>query len=149
MSAGKSGGDFRTTVCSGLKTISARVPTEDEATARGLADELEKANEERRRIEKEIESGSFVFKTELEDIHMNIESRLKEIIGEAAGKLHTARSRNDIDVTIYRLYLRQSCLTLLNSAMGLRRVFLDLAAEHHETLIPGTRTSAHNYHGRT
>ncbi|HQX54820.1 MAG TPA: argininosuccinate lyase [Pyrinomonadaceae bacterium] len=55
---------------------------------------------------------------------------------DIAGKLHTARSRNDIDVTIYRLYLRQSCLTLLNSAMGLRRVFLDLAAEHHETLIP-------------
>ncbi|CAN5553346.1 argininosuccinate lyase [soil metagenome] len=55
---------------------------------------------------------------------------------DIAGKLHTARSRNDIDVTIYRLYLRQSCLTLLRSAMDLRTVFLDLAGKNHETVIP-------------
>ena len=55
---------------------------------------------------------------------------------DIAGKLHTARSRNDIDVTIYRLYLRRSCLTLLRSAMDLRKVFLDLAAKNHETIIP-------------
>jgi argininosuccinate lyase len=55
---------------------------------------------------------------------------------DTAGKLHTARSRNDIDVTIYRLRLRQDCLGLLSSVMDLRRVFLDLAADHHETLIP-------------
>lgn len=55
---------------------------------------------------------------------------------DTAGKLHTARSRNDIDVTIYRLYLRMQVLKLLRSAMDLRKVFLDLAAEHHETLIP-------------
>ena len=55
---------------------------------------------------------------------------------DIAGKLHTARSRNDIDVTIYRLYLRAACLRLLRSAMDLRAVFLGLAAEHHETLIP-------------
>jgi argininosuccinate lyase len=55
---------------------------------------------------------------------------------DVAGKLHTARSRNDIDVTIYRLHLRQDCLRLLRSAMDLRKVFLDLASEHHETLIP-------------
>lgn len=55
---------------------------------------------------------------------------------DTAGKLHTARSRNDIDVTIYRLYLRKQVLKLLRSAMDLRKVFLDLAAEHHETLIP-------------
>lgn len=55
---------------------------------------------------------------------------------DTAGKLHTARSRNDIDVTIYRLHLRQDCLRLTRSAMDLRKVFLDLAAEHHETLIP-------------
>jgi len=55
---------------------------------------------------------------------------------DVAGKLHTARSRNDIDVTIYRRRLRQDCLRLLASAMGLRKVFLDLASEHHETLIP-------------
>lgn len=55
---------------------------------------------------------------------------------DTAGKLHTARSRNDIDVTIYRLYLRPATLKLLRSAMDLRKVFLDLAAQHHETLIP-------------
>jgi argininosuccinate lyase len=55
---------------------------------------------------------------------------------DTAGKLHTARSRNDIDVTIYRLHLRKDALRLLRSTMDLRTVFLDLAAEHHETLIP-------------
>lgn len=55
---------------------------------------------------------------------------------DTAGKLHTARSRNDIDVTIYRLHLRQDCLRLTKSAMRLRRVLLDLAAQNHETLIP-------------
>lgn len=55
---------------------------------------------------------------------------------DTAGKLHTARSRNDIDVTIYRLRLRRDVLRLLRSAMDLRRSLLDLASEHHETLIP-------------
>jgi argininosuccinate lyase len=60
----------------------------------------------------------------------------KSCDSDTAGKLHTARSRNDIDVTIYRLRLRRDCLKLLASAMELRKVFLDLAAEHHETLVP-------------
>ena len=55
---------------------------------------------------------------------------------DTAGKLHTARSRNDIDVTIYRLHLRQDTLKLLRAAMDLRGNFLDLASAHHETLIP-------------
>jgi argininosuccinate lyase len=55
---------------------------------------------------------------------------------DVAGKLHTARSRNDIDVTIYRLRLRQDALKLLQSTMNLRSTMLDLAAQHHETLIP-------------
>ncbi|MCU1288060.1 MAG: argininosuccinate lyase [Acidobacteria bacterium] len=55
---------------------------------------------------------------------------------DTAGKLHTARSRNDIDVTIYRLHLRQDTLRLLRSAMDLRRNLLHLVSEHHETLIP-------------
>ncbi len=55
---------------------------------------------------------------------------------DVAGKLHTARSRNDIDVTIYRLHLRQDALNLLRVTMDLRRTMLDLAAQHHETLIP-------------
>jgi argininosuccinate lyase len=60
----------------------------------------------------------------------------KHCDADTAGKLHTARSRNDIDVTIYRLHLRRDTLQLLRSAMDLRRNLLDLAAQHHETLIP-------------
>ncbi|MDQ4123158.1 MAG: argininosuccinate lyase [Acidobacteriota bacterium] len=55
---------------------------------------------------------------------------------DVAGKLHTARSRNDIDVTIYRLHLRQDALKLLQATMNLRSTMLNLAAQHHETLIP-------------
>ena len=60
-------------------------------------------------IEKEIADGTFVFKRELEDIHLNIEARLKEIAGEAAGRLHTARSRNDQVATDFRLWVRDAC----------------------------------------
>lgn len=60
----------------------------------------------------------------------------KGTCADTAGKLHTARSRNDIDVTIYRLRLREDCLTLIASAIELRDVFLDLAAEHHGSLMP-------------
>ena len=61
-------------------------------------------------IEKEIADGKFVFSRELEDIHLNIESRLKELIGDAAGRLHTARSRNDQVVTDFRLWVREACV---------------------------------------
>lgn len=72
-----------------------------------------------------------------EDLFYLLQQEIAKLCdADTAGKLHTARSRNDIDVTIYRLHLRQDCLRLLRSAMDLRKVFLDLAAEHHETLIP-------------
>ncbi len=74
-----------------------------------------------------------------EDLFYYLQQKITENCGgdiDTAGKLHTARSRNDIDVTIYRLHLRQDALRLLRSAMDLRKVFLDLAAEHHDTLIP-------------
>src|ERR1700749_4889511 len=57
---------------------------------------------------KEIESGKFKFKVALEDVHMNIESRLKELIGDVAGKLHTARSRNDQVATDFRLWVKDA-----------------------------------------
>src|ERR1700710_666965 len=60
-------------------------------------------------IEKEIAAGTFTFSRQLEDIHLNIESRLKELIGDAAGRLHTARSRNDQVVTDFRLWVRAAC----------------------------------------
>ncbi|MGB7070283.1 MAG: argininosuccinate lyase [Pyrinomonadaceae bacterium] len=72
-----------------------------------------------------------------EDVFYLIQQEIaKNCDPDIAGKLHTARSRNDIDVTIYRLRLRNDCLRLLRSAMALRLVFLDLASEHHETVIP-------------
>ena len=58
------------------------------------------------RIEREIAEGRFDFKPALEDIHMNIEARLKELVGEAAGRLHTARSRNDQVATDFKLWVR-------------------------------------------
>ena len=72
-----------------------------------------------------------------EDVFYLIQQEIaKRCDPDVAGKLHTARSRNDIDVTIYRLRLRLDALRLIRSVMDLRKVFLDLAAEHHETLIP-------------
>lgn len=73
-----------------------------------------------------------------EDLFYYLQREITALCGDAdtAGKLHTARSRNDIDVTIYRLYLRPKTLGLIREAMNLRTNLLNLAAEHHETLIP-------------
>jgi argininosuccinate lyase len=73
-----------------------------------------------------------------EDLFYYLQQQVTKYCGDAdtAGKLHTARSRNDIDVTLYRLYLRPNLLELIREAGNLREVFLSLAAEHHETLIP-------------
>jgi argininosuccinate lyase len=82
-------------------------------------------------IRKQSYDGTF------EDLFYFLQREIaKNCDADTAGKLHTARSRNDIDVTIYRLYLRPNLLELLREAMNLREVFLNLAAEHHETLIP-------------
>ena len=72
-----------------------------------------------------------------EDLFFYIETLITEVCGDdVAGRLHTARSRNDIDVTIYRMRLRHDALALLRATMDLRGVLLDLAAQHHETVIP-------------
>ncbi|MEZ5307233.1 MAG: argininosuccinate lyase [Pyrinomonadaceae bacterium] len=74
-----------------------------------------------------------------EDLFFYLQNKLTENCGgdvDTSGKLHTARSRNDLDVTIYRLRLRKDAIRLLRGAMDLRKVFLDLASQHHETLIP-------------
>lgn len=85
----------------------------------------------------EIESGKFVFKVELEDIHMNVESRLKELVGDVAGKLHTARSRNDQVATDFRLWLR-AALDKLDARMADLQAVLEGQAEAHKaTIMPG------------
>jgi len=89
------------------------------------------------RVEKEIADGSFVFKRELEDIHLNIEARLAELIGPAAGRLHTARSRNDQVVTDFRLWVRAACERADHGLMALQRALFAQAEKHFDTIMPG------------
>jgi argininosuccinate lyase len=88
-------------------------------------------------IEKEIAAGTFVFKRELEDIHLNIEARLAELIGPAAGRLHTARSRNDQVVTDFRLWVRNACDRADQGLKALQLALFAQAEKHTETLMPG------------
>ena len=85
----------------------------------------------------EIEAGKFVFKRALEDIHMNVEGRLSELIGEAAGRLHTARSRNDQVATDFRLWVRDTVDTLDTSLAAYQRALAEKALAHAGTLMPG------------
>jgi argininosuccinate lyase len=88
-------------------------------------------------IREEIEHGNFVFKTELEDIHMNVEARLTEMIGAAAGRLHTARSRNDQVATDFRLWVRDA-LSRSDQEMGdLQAALIARAEQHAATVMPG------------
>ena len=88
-------------------------------------------------IRQEIEDDTFPWRPELEDIHMNIEARLTERIGEAGGKLHTARSRNDQVATDLRLYVKETiteCLTRIRSA---QQALVDQAEAHRAAILPG------------
>jgi argininosuccinate lyase len=89
------------------------------------------------RIEEEITAARFDFKVALEDIHMNIEARLAELIGAPAGRLHTARSRNDQIATDFRLWLRQAMDELALALRGLIAALIDRAEEHAATIMPG------------
>jgi len=88
-------------------------------------------------VEAEIEAGTFPFRDEYEDIHMNVEARLKELIGEPAGRLHTARSRNDQVATDFRLWVREACDRTLNQIQGLQRALLRQTEAHADALMPG------------
>ena len=85
----------------------------------------------------EIEAGTFTFADALEDIHTNIEVRLTERIGDAARRLHTARSRNDQVATDFRLYVRGAIDSLLLQIQDLMRAFATRAAEHAGSVMPG------------
>ncbi|HUJ37318.1 MAG TPA: argininosuccinate lyase [Hyphomicrobium sp.] len=85
----------------------------------------------------EIESGGMEFKRALEDVHMNVESRLKELIGAAAGRLHTARSRNDQVATDFRLYVRDRIDALDEALARLQLALLSKAEAHAGTVMPG------------
>ncbi|MEQ8830270.1 MAG: argininosuccinate lyase [Alphaproteobacteria bacterium] len=88
-------------------------------------------------IEQEIEAGTFDFKTELEDIHMNVESRLREKIGDPGARLHTGRSRNDQVITDVRLWLRDALDGIDALMADLQRALLDKAEMYADTLMPG------------
>jgi argininosuccinate lyase len=88
-------------------------------------------------IEKEIEQGQFQFKIELEDIHMAIESRLTEKIGQAGARLHTARSRNDQVALDLRLYTKQAIADTLKGLKQLQKALLDLAQAYPGVILPG------------
>ena len=88
-------------------------------------------------IRAEIEQGKFLWRDELEDVHMNIEARLHEKIGEAAGRLHTARSRNDQVALDLRMYARDACQNADARLRDLQRALLAFAEGHTETVMPG------------
>ncbi|MUH06454.1 argininosuccinate lyase [Commensalibacter sp. ESL0379] len=90
-----------------------------------------------REIEREIQSGQFEFSRALEDIHMNIEDRLAERIGEAGKRLHTARSRNDQVATDFRLWIRQNIDELIPMINHLMLTLASRALEYAETAMPG------------
>src|SRR5271154_4335813 len=85
----------------------------------------------------EIESGKFAFKRALEDIHMNVESRLAELVGAAAGRVHTARSRNDQVATYFRLWVRDASDKIDAALAAYQRALAQKALEHAGTVTPG------------
>ena len=85
----------------------------------------------------EIEGGKFSFQRALEDIHMNVESRLKDLIGASAGRLHTARSRNDQIATDFKLWVRDTIDTIDAALAGLQKTLAEKALAHAETVMPG------------
>src|SRR2546430_6084858 len=101
-------------------------PEDGEAIARGLE-----------QIRGEIEVGSFVFRDEHEDIHLNIEARLAELIGRAAGRLHTARSRNDQVATVFRLWVRHAIDRLDIAMRDLQAALIGQAETHADWVMPG------------
>ena len=102
--------------------------TEDEH--RQIAEGLDK-------IQLEIEAGEFVFSKEYEDIHMNIEMRLKDLIGSAAGKLHTARSRNDQVATDFKLFINNASKAVNAEITELLKALIQKAEAYVEYILPG------------
>jgi len=88
-------------------------------------------------IAQEIENGTFIFKKELEDIHMNIETRLKDLIGDTAGRLHTARSRNDQVATDFRLWTKDAIGDIVEIIKEFQNILDTLSKQHHDKAMPG------------
>ena len=89
------------------------------------------------RIRSEIDAGQFDWQLDLEDVHLNIEKRLTELVGDAGKRLHTGRSRNDQVATDIRLYVRGAIDDIDLLLRALRAALLDLAEQHADTIMPG------------
>ena len=103
------------------------ITSQDEAAIQGGLDT----------IEGEIAAGTFPFREEFEDIHMNVEARLRELIGPAAGRLHTARSRNDQVALDFRMWVRDACDRTIGQLKALQAALVAQAEAHADTLMPG------------
>jgi argininosuccinate lyase len=99
---------------------------ESEALVRGL-----------RSIAEDHEAGKFQLDEALEDVHTNVEAELFRRVGEVAGKLHTARSRNDQVATDFRMLVREACEVVVGDLIGLREALVNLARSHESALMPG------------
>jgi argininosuccinate lyase len=112
----------------------ARMLAKQEIIAAGEAEAIVKGLNS---IRKEIERGRFQFRIELEDIHMNIEARLFEKIGDVAGKLHTARSRNDQMALDLRLFVKEEILKTIGEMKALQAALVQLAGANKDVIMPG------------
>jgi argininosuccinate lyase len=109
-----------------LRSVSV-ISSEDEAAIQGGLET----------IGQEIAAGTFPFRDEYEDIHMNVEARLRELIGPAAGRLHTARSRNDQVALDFRMWVREACERTHAQVQALQRALVAKAEAHAGTVMPG------------
>lgn len=100
-------------------------------------DELQQIQQGLDKIEQEVIDDRIIWSVQLEDVHMNIEARLTELIGDAGKKLHTGRSRNDQIATDIRLYLREQIKLCKQSIRQFQNGLLDLAEQHKDTILPG------------
>src|SRR4051812_9446501 len=107
--------------------------------AQGIISAADRAEIERgmAQISSEIEAGQFEWLLDLEDVHLNIEKRLTELVGDAGKRLHTGRSRNDQVATDIRLYVRAAIDDIVGLLRTLRLALLDLAEKHTDTIMPG------------
>jgi argininosuccinate lyase len=85
----------------------------------------------------DIEAGRFEWKLDLEDVHLNIEARLTQLVGDAGKRMHTGRSRNDQVATDVRLWLRDELDLIADLLVALQKALLDVAAQHTQTILPG------------
>jgi argininosuccinate lyase len=107
--------------------------------AQGIVSAQDRADIERglAQIAADIEAGRFVWKLELEDVHLNIEARLTQLVGDAGKRLHTGRSRNDQVATDVRLWLRDEVTGLIALLNELQAALVDVAEQHAEVILPG------------